>query len=353
MFIILLNILFLFLLIGCDTCDINSPDSGITTERIYFTSIISNTNNPNIYYIKLNNGEPTQIIQNSILYSKPSENGIICYISKNKDGYKELYTYNINNKIPTFITKESNIFDIYNPVISNDGLKIAFSSENKLIIYNNDNSNSFNLITNNLVINSEYLFSLDSKYLAFFEEENNNINLKIIDANNLNQVIKVFSKSESNLNKNQLSDILSWDSKNNLFYSINSNDTSKIVIVNLSTKNSEEIKLINPNINFYNPAISRDGNYLAFINKDDNLWIMTLINKDYRFFKITNYAFEQELSNISWSRNNQNITFLLKNKLNENNFKILFKADINYINNLIQAKSIDLISNNVFKGFIN
>jgi dipeptidyl aminopeptidase/acylaminoacyl peptidase len=353
MFIILLNIFFIFWLISCDTCEINSPDSSIASERLYFTSIISNTNNPNIYYVKLNNGEPIEIIQNSILYSKPSENGIICYISKNKDGLKELYTFNINNKRSTFITKESPIYDINNPIISNDGLKIAFSSENKLIVYNNDNSNSFNLITNNLAINSEYLFSLDSKYLALFEEEKNNINLKIIDANNLNQVIIVFSKSESNINKNQINDIISWDNKNNLFYSINKNDTSKIVIINLSTKNSEEIKLINPNINFYNAEISYDGNYLAFINKDDNLWIMTLASKDFRFFKITNYAFEQELSNISWSKNNQYVSFLLKNKLSENNFKILFKADINYINNLIQAKSIDLISNNVFKGFIN
>lgn len=353
MFILLLNILFLFLLISCDTCEINSPDSGITSERIYFTSIISNTNNPNIYFVKLNNSEPIEIIQNSILYSKPSDNGIICYISKNKEGIKELYTYNISNKTSTFITKESPIFDINNPIISNDGLKIAFSSENKLIVYNNDNSNSFNLITNNLAINSEYLFSLDSKYLAFFEEENNNINLKIIDANNLNQVIIVFSKSEPNLNKHQLNDIISWDKQNNLFYSINNKDTSKIVIINLSKNNSEEIKLINPNINFYNPAISYDGNYLAFINKDDNLWIMTLVNNDYRFFKITNYALEQELSSISWSKNNQNISFLFKNKLSENNFKILLKAEINLGNNLIQAKSIDLISNNVFKGFIN
>lgn len=343
------------LLQNCDRCNITNNTEGNPENKIYFSAISSNTGQPSIFSIQSNLTSTRELIPNGVIFSAPSDNGLLAFTKLNNDGINELYLYNLLDKNSTFITKESNIFAIRNPILSQDASKICFdASDNQLVIYNNDNTNTFELISSNIADNSDFNFSPNSKYLTFIEKiNNNNYKIKIIDAQNIKSINTIFETNEEiNLNLNNINNFFSWNKNSEILtYTINTIDSTSIIIIDTKELKQHKISFSSKEFRINNLSISPNNEYAAFTNSDGNIWIIKLKEQDYKFFRITNFNDGSICFAPNWSNDGTKIIFLLKNNDNNSLYNTLLIADINF-NISVSTKQINLISNNVFRGYI-
>ncbi len=355
----LVNLIILILIIAglnsCDNCSTNTTNSDKNIHKIYFTASINNTNSTSVFSIDKDLRNTKELISNAIIYSEPSNNGYIAYISTNQEKEKSLYIYNLNDNSSTLVAKESLIFGIFYPILSPDGLRLAINAgDSKLIIYNNDNSGTFNQISSSFEDNSTVAFSPDSKLLAFIEKlSNTSFKVKVIDAANNSSINTIFEKIYTyDIITPYFYYFLSWDqSSSKLSFAFRDQDSSYIHIINVLDKQDTKISFNTNNINFYGFKISPNANYAAFTNNDGNLWIMKIKDNDYNFYKITNVPSDYFAIGPNWADDGSKILFSLINRNNQELYNTLMLADIRYETN-ITATSINLVSNNVFKGYI-
>lgn len=350
-------ILFILLLglHSCDTCEISTSGGDNSIQKIFFTAAVTNAEGTAIYSINKNLTGLSQIIENGIIYSNPSNTGFFTYLSINNKNEKELYLFDLNNNSSKFITKESAIFGIFNPVLSPDASRISINAgDGKLIIYNNDNSGTFNQISSVFEDNSTCSFSPDSKLLAFIEKAgNSSFKLNVIDAINNSSIINIYQKEYPfNFETPNYFHFFSWNkTSDKLCFGINNNDSSEIYLIDLINKKENKISFNSNNIKLYGLMLSPDGNYACFTNFDGNLWVLLLKNNDYRFYKISNLPNNWTAFSPKWSDDGSKILFSIKKKDTQEIYNTLMLADITYETS-VRATEINIVSNNVFKGFI-
>ena len=350
-------IFFVFLALAansCDTCDINSSGGNGSIQKIFFTASVANAEATSIYSINKNLNDLNQIVEDGIIFSAPSNTGYFTYLKFNNER-KELHLFDLNNNSSKLIASESPIFGVYNPILSSDGSRIAINAgDGKLIIYNNDNSGTFNQVSSVFEDNSTTAFSPDSKLLAFVEKNGeSSFKIKVIDAVG-NSSLNVIYENEYNFDAESPNyfHFFSWlANSEKLYFSTNNSDSSHIIFIDIINKEERKVSFDAKNIKLFDLMISPDGKYAAFINLDGNLWVLQLQNNDYRFYKISQIPNDYVAFAPKWAEDSKKILFSIKKKNTQDIYNTLMLADINY-ESTISATSISLVSNNVFKGFI-
>ncbi|HRP02797.1 MAG TPA: hypothetical protein PLE30_09140 [Candidatus Kapabacteria bacterium] len=352
-------LILLFLGIACDTCDTGTNGNGSKViDKIYYSAIVVNNSSSAIYTIDKNLTKTSLLLDSAFLYSTPSDNGYMAYLSNeiiNNNTKKALYLFDLTNGSTKLISYESSIFGLYSPILSPDASLIAINSgDDKLIIYNNNNAATFNLISTNFHVNSNVSFSPDSKMMAFVEKVNANLfKVKVIDAKNNSSIATLFEKNYPiNDNNTNFLNFFSWDkNSNNLFFALNKSDSSFIYQIDLTTKEEKQISFSSANIKFYDFVISPNSKYACFSNIDGNIWLVHLIKDNYKFYKISNLPAAYISFAPRWSNDANKVLFSMRrNDANQGN-NILMLADIKYEPS-VQSTAITLISNNVTYGFI-
>jgi hypothetical protein len=341
-----------FFVIGCNTCDNgNGPGSGEPELAVYFTSLPLNGTTPAVYRALPDGTEQTEIISNGIIYSPPSDNGMIAFLRK-ENGINNLYTFDRNSGTEKLIESDNQQFSIAYPVMSNDGNKIAFfGGESQLFIYRLDNF-SIEKVAGNMYDGSIPSFSESGNMLAYFASVGDgSFAVKIVSSDNTENVVwnRTF---QGELNSGSLEPTIKWQNNGeNIVFGYSMGDKDMIAIVDPSIQEPEILEFQEGLPGARMPDISNDNEFVCFVSSDGEI-LARNISGEPQFSTLVENTIDSRYFMPDWSPNDN---YVIVNKYFTGETQIS-SSDIivlKIIKNGSFAIAEDnyLISNNTFRAF--
>ncbi|PKL85820.1 MAG: hypothetical protein CVV22_06600 [Ignavibacteriae bacterium HGW-Ignavibacteriae-1] len=349
-----LAMLIVMVLMSCDVCDIGDT-GGNPENRIYFTSLPGNTDEPYVYSIKYDGTAMLALVKNGLIFSAPSTNGYMAVLSRDTiSGNKILYSVDSEGKNFQKVAEESSLFDINYPIMSPDGKKIAFNGgQKRLFISKYDGAYIFDLIDDNITSNTIPAFSPNSKMIAYFKKETNgDVVLKVVNTEETGSTQVIFQTiiSDTLVERGEIHP--EWFSDNTrIVISVSNNGAETLKIIDISSGNIREIVIESPLIGSSDPAISADGNFVALSGKDGNIWVIDILDDDYRFSRITDVFDGESAKSPTWLSNGKSIMYNLQTKYDKVSYSTLFLTNISYDGTLVNKETTYVLANSVIKGF--
>lgn len=349
----------LLIFYGCNLCPTSpSGDSSNQKNYIYSTLIPINSNEPIITKISTSNLSFSEIAKNGYIFSSPAINGNFAFIRVDTiDNKKILMLGNIFSNTFQILEKENKDFSIFNPIISNQGDKIAFlggSGQFYIWVLNTSTNASYiDKISNKVFDNSLPVFSPNGEKIVFLEKEtDNSFTLKIIEASKPDNLI--FSQTfDSEKIQEGIDNFISYTTDFNKIAFVSHNDTNDVIrTLDNNTHEIKEIYVKRENFGIKIAKISPDGKFIVAATNDGNLWSISLLTEQPLFSKLSNVSPCNNFLYFDW---NSDGTKILAQSYNCNDD--INKGSTLYVINLISdgdllvAKDISLYCNNIQRAF--
>lgn len=331
---------------SCNDCTGTNPTDSDTTNYIYFSSIPINSDKPNIYRTSVEGLSIKEIVKNSILYSAPSKDKKLCYVSINEQNKKALFTCNINGGDIKQISADDFWQTLEQPVISPDGRYIGvYTGFNDLYVATS-NGSFWRKVTSNYYRSSLPSFSFDGNYLAYYESISLSEpwKLKVVKTSNLQEV--VYEKSFSTGINQWFGDFLiNWskDNKKVFFSAVNNNLNDIICVTDISTMQEEELE-----IKYLGSAMQNiylEENLITFVGKDGNIWARDYQGNNIQYYRYTNSDTTEVNLYPNFSKNGKNILF---NRYFRDDYGLLKSSLMLFVKN---SNRIINLCDNAFRGF--
>lgn len=330
----------------CSTCGTQGTGGG---SYIFTTAIPINNPEPIVYKIDIHDFSIKKVADNCSIYSPPSDAGDLAAV-RSINGVEYLLLINSESSQETVLEKENQLFGISYPVISPSGKHIAFhGGSGNLYLYDMTNK-AIDKISNSATKDIIYSFSNDGNLIAFMEETNNNLTLKIISTINYDYTVLSYDFGLAELPQNSLQSI-SWNKFNDMVvFSIEIASENFIVLTKTS---GEVIKIpISSNLGSSSPVISADEKYVAFAANDGNIWVRTLKSEQPEFIQITNSLNAEKNINPLWTSSANELYYI--NQINlqgMSTYYSLYKAELINDRDKLKFNQSTLLCNNIYNAY--
>lgn len=333
---------------SCDYCGTGTGTNTIVEGDIYFTAVAVNGNTPSIFRIATDGKNMRQVISNGRIYSAPSKDKKIVFISEYIPGVKHLFISRIDGQNVTSLMDDNFAKDKLYPIISSDGKYIALN-DIRYGLWLIKNETEVYQLTNNLCQNTIPSFSPDGTKLAFYDGGYlfNPQTIFVYDLTQNPPAICAKKQHSTGLYQMKGEAMINWsyDSKY-VSYSISESEEVDIVYIGEYNKN-EDIGYEITSIGAYNPILNKEMNKIVFSARDGNLWMRSLADTGKKYWNLTNSS---KVYNVypQWSSDGKKLLYskYYKDDL-EDNHAAMELIDFNNNN------EIRVLSNNVNRGFWN
>ncbi len=350
-----LSMLFGMMLFGCDVCDIGGPDDGNPDNRVFFTAQPGNTDEPFLYSIKRDGKGTRKLVENSVLFSPPSSNGLMALLgSDTATGKKLLLTCDIEGKKLTKIAEASALFDINMPIMSPDGKKIVFNGgQKRLFLSKFEGSYLFDLLDNKFTVNSVPAFSPDSKLLAYLTSENDKYTLKVANAEQTGSTQIIFSfQIESGIIKERDEISPTWTpGGTSIMLAITEQNREKLMFINIGNASVRKIEIESEVIGTQHASLSASGDFVAVSGKDGNIWAMNINGNEIRYSRITEVFDGEKAVKPTWSNDGKSIIYNLKTQFDKVSYSALIITNLSYEGALVNRETTYILANSAIRGF--
>lgn len=339
----------LVILNGCDVCDSGEPSKPEEGD-IYFTALSANSNLPSIFRVNFDGSNLREVIKNGILYSSPSLNKKISYLSTTSLAERYAFIANIDGSNATQVGA-----DFWNsrqyPVLSPDGSKVAVFTGNKSlwVIYN---QTDFQKASSKFCEGTIPSFSPDGSKMAIYEGNDlySQLTVKIIDVSK--------SPPQTIIEKAYTSGIMPWkDEQPSVRWTADGeyivfmlSDNTYFDYIHYTTwynfSNEQVIEMSGAGA--FTPSMSLDRNKIIYAGRDGNIWIRYLNeNKRVNLTSINSaigYCIYPQ-----WTPDEKNIfyTKYFRDDMDK------FHATLEVVNMEADPPQIRVLGNNVFRAFWN
>lgn len=341
--------------LGCDVCNIGGPDGGNPDNKIFFTAQPGNTDEPFVYSIKRDGNGTRKLVENSILFSSPSSNGLMALLGNDTaTGKKLLLTCDIEGKNLTKIAESSALFDIYMPIMSPDGKKIAFNGgQNRIFLSKFEGSYLFDLLDDKFAVNSVPAFSPNSKMLAYLTLESDKYTLKVANAEQTGSTQILFSfQLASGIIKEREEISPTWTNDgSSIMLSIIEQNQDKLMFINIGNGSVRKIEIESVIIGTQNASLSLAGDFVAVSGKDGNIWAMNINGNEIRYSKITDVFEGEKAVRPIWSNDGNSIIYSLKTQFDKVSYSALMITNLRYEGALVNRETTYVLANSTIKGF--
>lgn len=339
------------MLVSCRVCDGPvTPGIGAEEPRIYFSSQSANGTFPAMFEISREGEYLREIISNAELFSAPSDSKWIAMLRRDSISGKKSIMRVSDQGGGLDLIEEDGIYDINHPVMSPNGERVALSAVGKrLFVYD---FSALVPISNQLADSSEFKYSADGNYLAYYENLGGSLVLKIIDGINTDQITELASVDLSGFSKNSKILSLNWCKASPIvIFSVRKNDSDYVKTLDVQNNVTDIFSIYAGNLGAAQPDLSPDKKFVAFVsnsgqivgaNTDQGIPLISFITNNEGIEK---YEFPE------WSPDGNSIIFKGYASYDKSGMGSLNIANVRENGKLLETVEKLIISTNVIRGF--
>ncbi len=281
---------------SCDPCGgSTAPDDVHVKGDIIFSAKTVNDSVPCIYTAESDGRNIHKVIDYGTLFSTPSRNDRIAYLSKDSDGETVLMRAKTDGSEKKDISPNRTIgsyvfHNLVNPVISPDGKIIIFSAGDGWLWETAYDGGLFSDISNYFCEGTFPSVSPDGNYVAFYQGQtiNNALTLRVADISVQPPLPVSYKEYLFGITKYRGEPVVSWSpSGSSLCYIITNAGIEDEIYINNKQLNNEDIINSSSDGAFmpvYSPA---EEDKLVFCGRDGNLYLLIYAYQP-KIIKLTN-----------------------------------------------------------------
>lgn len=340
--------------IACDPCANVNGNGDNFENRIFFSAPPANGLKPAIYAISTDGTDLDQIVADGQIFSPPSDNHKIAFLRKDSATQKILLLlaeHTGENEVE--IDREKSLYSIAYPVISPNGEFIAFNGgQGQLLSVRSDGTGFVDFLSGNLMEETSYSFSPDSKYICYFEKiaSDSQFQLKVINIESPESV-----SYTRNFDNSSLPDFgplkVDWSNEGEFIaYSI-INDSISTIYIDYMNGDYSEIRLYDFFASM--PVISNDNKHLAFSSSDGVIWIRNIADDNVVFSRITDDNSTTYNVNPIWSPDKKSIIYEVFYNNSYNSLSTLYLSELYFQEDHAETIASNILVNNIISAFWN
>ncbi len=334
---------------SCDNCDCVNFNSGYGTadKRLYFTAQALNSNFSSVFLFVEEDYKLEKIADSAQIFSPASQDEKFVVFSQ-ENNINKVILKNLFDTTKTVIAQKNSMY-FGKPVISQDGDKVLYYSENELYLWKLNSITGgahLELLTNVFANKMLPAFSNNDKYIAFAEKtDDETLSVKIVETERLENIVW-----QKQIYQNyKLDQKIQWlDRENTLYFVLNDTTVCQYLVDNFEEK---LIKIPDAkNLGVISSSISRDKKYIAFVSLQNELWIKNIQSGGF-FRIIENNNKNKRLIAPCWNWDNKKLCILVNEDFRKNSFWNLHCLELDFQNNIPKINYNTLIFNNVINVF--
>lgn len=347
---IVINLLFLIAVTGCDFCTTYTGNPILEENDIYFTSAPVNSFETGIYRISVDGSQMKEVLNNAKIYSSPSKTKKIVFIGHYTSGINFIYQANIDGSQVEIIKDESFAQDMLYPLISSNGKHIVVNDIfGGLWLIAKDKTER--KLSEDFCQKTIPELSPDGTKLAFYEgnDVNNPLSVVVMDLEQNPPVILSKRQHTTGIQLLKSEATISWtaDSKHICYIITDSMGVDQIHISDVTSSEITSYNIIS--IGASNPVINSSLTKVYFAAKDGNIWTMSITDSLNKFAKLTSNDRTSYNSYPLLSPDEKSLLYIRR-----------FSEDPESMGGLLELIDVSVknpesrvLSNNVFRGFWN